>query len=167
MNRAGPAPEVERGSALGTTETGVADPVALRGAPGAPDASAKPPSRQPVVDTSAERPRPRRATGRCFLPRADLLSSPSRSSPRRQSRRLLRLLRRSGRCLRWSGRSSARRRPSRCFKARNTDSVLRLRVGQENDGWQVRGIGLRSIVVEKGAQSVELGLPRPNGAPAE
>ena len=28
--------------------------------------------------------------------------------------------------------------------------------------WQVRGIALRSIVVEKGAQSVELDLPRPD-----
>jgi hypothetical protein len=31
----------------------------------------------------------------------------------------------------------------------------------------VQGISLRSIVVEKGAQSVELNLPRPNGAPAK
>jgi hypothetical protein len=49
----------------------------------------------------------------------------------------------------------------------NADSVLRLRVGQENDGWRVQGISLRSIVVEKGEQSVELGLPKPNGAPPE
>ena len=49
----------------------------------------------------------------------------------------------------------------------NADAISRLRVGQENNGWQVRGIGLRSIVVEKGAQSVKLDLPRPNGAPAE
>jgi hypothetical protein len=49
----------------------------------------------------------------------------------------------------------------------NADSVLRLRVGQENDGWLVRGISLRSIVVEKGEQSVELALPRSNGAPPE
>lgn len=49
----------------------------------------------------------------------------------------------------------------------NTETILRLRVGQENDGWLVRGISLRSIVVEKGAQSVELGLPKANGAPAE
>jgi len=47
----------------------------------------------------------------------------------------------------------------------SAEAISRLRVGQENDGWQVRGIGLRSIVVEKGAQSVELDLPRPN-APA-
>jgi general secretion pathway protein N len=49
----------------------------------------------------------------------------------------------------------------------NADAIFRLRVGQQNDGWRVQGIGLRSIVVEKGAQSVELGLPRPNGARAE
>ncbi len=47
----------------------------------------------------------------------------------------------------------------------NIEEISRLRVGQENNGWEVRGIGLRSIVVEKGAQSVELDLPRPN-APA-
>ena len=47
----------------------------------------------------------------------------------------------------------------------NPDAVSRLRVGEENDGWRVQGIGLRSIVVEKGAQSVKLDLPRPAGAP--
>jgi len=49
----------------------------------------------------------------------------------------------------------------------NADAIQRLRVGEGNDGWLIRGIGLRSIVVEKGAQSVELELPRPTGAPAE
>lgn len=49
----------------------------------------------------------------------------------------------------------------------NAEAISRLRLGQENDGWRVRGIGLRSIVVEKGEQSVELALPRPNGAPAQ
>jgi general secretion pathway protein N len=48
----------------------------------------------------------------------------------------------------------------------NPDAISRLRVGEENDGWRVRGIALRSIVVEKGAQSVELELPRPDGAPS-
>lgn len=47
------------------------------------------------------------------------------------------------------------------------EAISRLRLGQEDDGWRVRGIGLRSIVVEKGEQSVELALPRPNGAPAQ
>jgi general secretion pathway protein N len=49
----------------------------------------------------------------------------------------------------------------------NTEAISRLRVGQENNGWRVQGIGLRSIVVEKGPQSVRLDLPRPDGAPAE
>jgi general secretion pathway protein N len=49
----------------------------------------------------------------------------------------------------------------------NAEAISRLRLGQENDGWRVRGIGLRSIVVEKGEQSVELALPRPNGASAQ
>ena len=48
----------------------------------------------------------------------------------------------------------------------NPDTISRLRVGEENDGWRVRGIDLRSIVVEKGAQSVKLDLPRPDGAAA-
>jgi hypothetical protein len=46
----------------------------------------------------------------------------------------------------------------------NADAISRLRVGQQNDGWLIRGIGLRSIIVEKGAESVELNLPRPEGA---
>lgn len=46
----------------------------------------------------------------------------------------------------------------------DTEAVLRLRVGEENDGWLIRGIGLRSVVVEKGPESVQLDLPRPNGA---
>ncbi len=49
----------------------------------------------------------------------------------------------------------------------NTDAISRLRVGEENDGWRVRVIDLRSIVVVKGAQSVKLVLPRPDGARAE
>ena len=49
----------------------------------------------------------------------------------------------------------------------NAKSISRLHVGQENEGWWVRGIGVRSIVVEKGAQSVQLGLPRLNGGREE
>jgi general secretion pathway protein N len=48
----------------------------------------------------------------------------------------------------------------------NVEAISRLRIGQENNGWQVREISLRSVVVEKGARSVELDLPRPNNAPA-
>jgi hypothetical protein len=49
----------------------------------------------------------------------------------------------------------------------DAEAVSRLRIGQENDGWQVRGISFRSIVVEKGALSVELNLPRPTETPGE
>jgi hypothetical protein len=49
----------------------------------------------------------------------------------------------------------------------NAESISRLRVGQENDGWRVRGISLHSIVVEKGSQSVQLDLPRPNAGREE
>ena len=47
----------------------------------------------------------------------------------------------------------------------NGEAISRLRIGDENDGWRVGGIDLRSIVVVKGAQSVKLDLPRPDGAP--
>jgi hypothetical protein len=49
----------------------------------------------------------------------------------------------------------------------NAAAISALRVGGENSGWQVRGIDLRSIVVEKGAQSVKLDLPRLEGAPPD
>jgi general secretion pathway protein N len=49
----------------------------------------------------------------------------------------------------------------------NTEAISRLRIGQEDGGWRVRAISLGSIVVEKGEQSVDLGLPRLNGAPRE
>jgi hypothetical protein len=53
------------------------------------------------------------------------------------------------------------------LQSSNSEAILRLRIGQENAGWRVQGIGLRSIVVEKGPQSVELSLPRSNGVPAQ
>jgi general secretion pathway protein N len=49
----------------------------------------------------------------------------------------------------------------------STQAVLRLRVGEENSGWRVRGVDPRSIVVEKGVQSVTLDLPKPGGAPEQ
>ena len=47
------------------------------------------------------------------------------------------------------------------------DAISRLRVGDENGGWRVQGIDLRSVIVEKGAESVRLGLPKPDGSPSE
>jgi general secretion pathway protein N len=49
----------------------------------------------------------------------------------------------------------------------NADAFSRLRVGDQNGGWRVQGIDLRSIIVEKGAESVRLGLPKPDGSPVE
>jgi general secretion pathway protein N len=49
----------------------------------------------------------------------------------------------------------------------NAESISRLGIGQENEGWRVRGIGVGSIVVEKGAQSVQLRLPRLDGGREE
>ena len=46
-----------------------------------------------------------------------------------------------------------------------TKSVTRLREGEEDSGWRVRTVLARSAVVEKGAQSVTLGLPKPGDEP--
>jgi general secretion pathway protein N len=51
------------------------------------------------------------------------------------------------------------------LRGSSSEAISRLRIGEENDGWRVRGIDLRSIVVEKGPQSVKLDLPRPDGSP--
>ncbi len=162
---AGPASEVERGSALGMTETGVVDPVALTGAPGAPDPGAKPRAGNPLwtlplSDLSATRDRPLFSPSRRPPIAVPIVAPPPKQealAPPPPERPLLTLV----------GTIVGPKATIAMLQSRNTDSVLRLRVGQENDGWQVRGISLRSIVVEKGAQSVELGLPKPNGAPAE
>jgi len=49
----------------------------------------------------------------------------------------------------------------------STQAVSRLRVGEENSGWRVRGVDPRSIVVEKGVRSVTLDLPKPGEAPEQ
>jgi general secretion pathway protein N len=48
-----------------------------------------------------------------------------------------------------------------------TEAVSKLRVGEETAGWTVRSVAPRSIMVEKGAQSVMLGLPKPDEAPGK
>ena len=106
-------------------------------------------------------------TGRCFLPRAGLLSSPSRSSPRRQRQEALAPPPPERPLLTLIGTIVSPKASVAMLQGSNAEAILRLRVGQENDGWRVGGIGLRSIVVEKGAQSVELDLPRPNGKSAK
>ena len=47
------------------------------------------------------------------------------------------------------------------LKNPSTDAVRGLRVGEQDLGWRVRSVAARSIVVEKGAQSVTLAFPTP------
>ncbi len=42
-----------------------------------------------------------------------------------------------------------------------SQAVTRLRVGEENSGWWARSVAVRSVVLEKGTQSVTLRLPEP------
>jgi hypothetical protein len=42
-----------------------------------------------------------------------------------------------------------------------TQAVTRVRIGEENSGWRARSVAVRSVVLEKGAQSVTLRLPEP------
>jgi hypothetical protein len=48
------------------------------------------------------------------------------------------------------------------LKDSGSEALLRLRVGQENSGWQVRGINIHSATVEKDGHSIVLDLPKPN-----
>jgi hypothetical protein len=92
---------------------------------------------------------------------AGLLSRPSQSLLRcHKSTRPSRLL--PGTAVAYAGWNDRQPKGSvAVFQGSNIDAISRLRLGEENDGWRVQGINLRSIVVEKGAQSVKLDLPRP------
>jgi hypothetical protein len=48
------------------------------------------------------------------------------------------------------------------LKESGSEALLRLRVGQENSGWLVRGIDVHSVTIEKGGESMVLDLPRAN-----
>jgi hypothetical protein len=161
-----PAPEVKKASALATERTGVADAAGLSGAPRAPDPGARaragnPLWTVPLSALSATRDRPLFSASR----RPPIVALPIVAPPQKQEalapppaeRPLLTLV----------GTIVSRRASVAMLQGANAEAISRLRVGQENEGWRVQGIGLRSIVVEKGAQSVELGLPRPSGAPAD
>jgi general secretion pathway protein N len=165
---AGPIDDPARpaGSAPATEETGVADAAGLSGAPRAPDPGAKPRGGNPLWTVplsalSATRDRPLFSASR----RPPIVAVPIVAPPPKQEalappppeRPLLTLI----------GTIVSPKASIAILQGSNTEAISRLRVGQENDGWRLRGISLRSIVVEKGAQSVELDLPRPNGAPAE
>jgi hypothetical protein len=161
-----PAPEVGKAPAPAAEGTGVADAAGPSGAPGGPGPSAKsrvgnPLWTVPLSALSATRDRPLFSVSRrppivaapiaAPPPKQEALASPSPERP------LLTLV----------GTIVSREASFAILQGSNAEAISRLRVGQENDGWRVQGIGLRSIVVEKGEQSVELNLPRPDGAAAQ
>jgi general secretion pathway protein N len=163
---AGPALEVEGASALAREATDLADTAGLSRAPHALDPGAElrdgnPLWAVPLSSLSATRDRPLFSVSR----RPPFVAAPIVAPPPKQEalappapeRPLLTLI----------GTIVSPKASVAILQRSNAESVSRLRVGQENDGWRVREISLRSIVVEKGAQSVQLGLPRLNGGREE
>ena len=161
-----PAPEVEGASAPPTEGTGADAAGGLSEAPRAPDPGAKPRAGNPLWTVplsalSGTRDRPLFSASR----RPPIVAVPIAAPPPKQEvlappppeRPLLTLI----------GTIVSPKASVAMLQGSDAEAVSQLRVGQENDGWQVRGISLRSIVVEKGAQSVELNLPRPTETPAE
>lgn len=160
-----PAPVVEGASAPAAEGTGVADAapsgVGLASSPNATPRSGNPLWTIPLSALTATRDRPLFSASR----RPPVVALPIVAPPPKQEalappppeRPLLTLI----------GTIVSRQASVAMLQGSNAEAISRLRVGQENDGWRVQGIGLRSIVVEKGAQSVELGLPKRDGAPAE
>jgi len=164
---AGLAPEVEGASVPATEGTGgVADAAGVPEAPHAPDQSAKrlagnPLWTVPLSALSSTRDRPLfSATRRPPIVAVPIVAAPPKQEavapppPERPSVTLI-------------GTIVSPRASLAMLQGSDADAISRLRVGQENDGWRVQGIGLRSIVVAKGAQSLELNLPRSNAAPTE
>jgi general secretion pathway protein N len=160
-----PAPKVSA-SAPAEEGNGVAHAAGLLGAPRATDSGAKsragnPLWTVPLSALSATRERPLFSASR----RPPVVAVPIVAAPPKQEalatpppeRPLLTLI----------GTIVSPKASVAMVQGSNAEAISRLRVGQANDGWQVRAISLRSIVVEKGAQSVELGLPKRNGASAE
>jgi general secretion pathway protein N len=158
-------PQAEAGSHTAETK-GIADTADLSRAPRAPDPGAKlrdgnPLWTVPLSSLSATRNRPLFSVSR----RPPFVAAPIVAPPPKQEalappapeRPLLTLI----------GTIVSPKASVAILQGSSAESVSRLRIGQENDGWRVRGIGLRSIVVEKGAQSVQLGLPRLNGGREE
>jgi general secretion pathway protein N len=159
-----PAPLNDGASAPATQRTGVADTAGLSGTPRTPDPREKsrpgnPLWTVPLDALSGTRDRPLFSTSR----RPPIVPVPVVVPPLKQEalappseRPLLTLI----------GTIVSPNASVAMLQGSGAEAISRLRVGQENDGWQVRGISLRSIVVEKGAQSVELDMPH-NETPAE
>jgi general secretion pathway protein N len=159
-----PAPEVDRTSASAAEGNGAADPAGLSGAlrvrdPGGKSRAGNPLWAIPLSALTATRERPLFSASRRPPVVAAAIMAPQKHevlAPPPPERPLLTLV----------GTIVSRKVSVAMLQGSGAEAISRLRVGQENDGWQVQGIGLRSIVVEKGAQSVELDLPRPIMAPA-
>jgi len=160
-----PAPQIEGALASAAEGTGVAEAAGQSGMPRASDAGPRSRAGNPlwIVPLSAlpaTRDRPLFSASR----RPPIVAAPIVAPPPKQEavappppeQPLLTLI----------GTIVSREASVAMLQGSNADAVSRLRLGQENEGWRVQGISLRSIIVEKGARSVELGLPRPNGAPA-
>ena len=159
-----PAQEADRTSASAAEGSGVAGPAALTEArrvrdPGGKSRAGNPLWAIPLSALRETRERPLFSASRRPPVVAAPIVAPQKHevlAPPPPERPLLTLV----------GTIVSRKASVAMLQGANAEAISRLRVGQENGGWQVRGIGLRSIVVEKGAQSVELDLPRPNNAPA-
>jgi general secretion pathway protein N len=159
-------PQAEAGP-LATETNDVADAAALSNAPRTPDPGAKSRAGNPLWTVplgalSATRDRPLFSASRrppiVTVPVAAPLPQKQETlAPPPSERPLLTLV----------GTIVSREASLAVLQGSNTDAISRLRLGQENDGWRVQSINLRSIVVEKGAQSVKFDLPRPNLAPAQ
>ena len=54
--------------------------------------------------------------------------------------------------------------PVAIVKNASSETVSIVRLGEENLGWRLKSVAARSILVEKGAQSVTLGFPAPQGS---
>jgi general secretion pathway protein N len=159
-----PAPEIEGTSAPAAEGTGDADAARLSEAPHAPDQGAKsgvgnPLWTVPLSALSATRDQPLFSASRrppiVAVPMVAAAPKQEAVAPPPPERPLLTLI----------GTIVSRGASLAMLQGSSSEAVSRLRIGEENDGWRVRRIDLRSIVVEKGAQSVKLDLPRPDGAP--
>jgi hypothetical protein len=157
--------QAEAGSpAAGTS--GVAHTAGLSRATRAPDPGAKsrgdnPLWTVPLSSLSATRDRPLFSASRrppiMAVPVAAPVPQKQALAPPSPERPLLTLV----------GTIVSRKASVAVLQGSNTDAISRLRLGQDNNGWRLQGISLRSIVVEKGAQSVKLDLSRPNVPPAQ
>jgi general secretion pathway protein N len=159
-----PAPEVEGASAPPTEGTGADAAGGLSEAPRAPDPGAKPRAGNPLWTVplsalSATRDRPLfSASRRPPIVAAPIVAAPPKQeavAPPAPERPFLTLI----------GTIVSPTASLAVLQGSNGEAISRLRIGEENDGWRVQGIDLRSIVVVKGEQSVKLDLPRPDGAP--